>query len=215
MTGWMTPLLLIEAASSFKASSLNVFLGWYSFGTMRASSSCITPCSGVPWTNVPFAPAGIRAPSPLPSADLDMVDYLPGQAQVALRAPGADIVHYYRLTEAGGLGKAYVPGYHRLVDLLPEMLSYLGLHLAGEVVTSVVHGEQYALHGQAGVQRGADQVERAEQLGEALQCEVFALDRYQDRAGRGQRVYRQKPEGGRAVHYHVVVGVQQRVEGGL
>src|SRR3990172_2004045 len=141
----MTPLLFIEPASSRSASSLKSFLGWYSFGTMRVSSSSITTAA-CPEIIPPGVPVGISAPSPFPRAGLDMLKHLFRQAQVALRAPRADVVHYYRLPEGRRLGQADVPLYRRAVHLLPEVFPDLVLDLPGEVVAQVVHREQYPLY---------------------------------------------------------------------
>ena len=57
----------------------------------------------------------------------------------------------------------------------------------------------------AGIERGADATDRGDEIGEAFERQVFAVQRNQHGVGGDERVERQQAQGGRAVDEHVVV----------
>ena len=87
----------------------------------------------------------------------------------------------------------------------PEVLADLGVDLGREVRARVVHGQDDALDREVRVEVVADQVDRRDQLGQALQGVVLALDRDHHRVGGRERVHRQQTERRRAVEQDVVV----------
>ena len=82
-------------------------------------------------------------------------------------------------------------------DLAVEVPAHLVGHLLGEVLARVDHGQHDALDAQPGVQRFADQADRALQIGQPLERVVLALQRHQHGVGGGQRVQRQQAQRGR------------------
>ena len=71
-------------------------------------------------------------------------------------------------------------------------------------VRGVVHRQHRALDLESRVEVVGDEADRGQQLTEALEREVLALDRDERRVGRRQRVDRQQPERGRAIDQDVV-----------
>ena len=61
-----------------------------------------------------------------------------------------------------------------------------------------------------GVERGAHAPQRCDEIGEAFEGEVLAVERNQDGVGRNQRVQREQPERGRAVDEDRIELVPQR-----
>jgi hypothetical protein len=84
------------------------------------------------------------------------------------------------------------------------MLAHLAGDLVGELGAAVVHRQQDRRDVQARVEVGAHEVDVAQQLAEALQRVVLALDRDQHLVRRDERVDRQQPERRRAVDEHVI-----------
>src|SRR6266436_4654786 len=95
---------------------------------------------------------GRRAESPLPNAlrglsgALFMGQDLLCQLNVALGAARAQIIRKNRLAKTGSLGKANTPRNYGLKDALLEEFAKILFHLASEVHSLVVHGQQHALN---------------------------------------------------------------------
>ena len=98
--------------------------------------------------------------------------------------------------------------------------------LLGQFGAPVVHGQQDRRDLEIGIEVTADEVDVAEELTEAFECVVLALDRDEDLDGRDERVDGEQPERRRAVDEDVVdriprvhsaaeVGVQGTLEAGL
>jgi hypothetical protein len=80
------------------------------------------------------------------------------------------------------------------------MLPHLVHHLLGEVGAGVEHGHDDAAEGEAVVDVGGfEAIHIAQDLAEALEREVLALQGDEELVGGGQTVHGQHPEGGRAV----------------
>jgi hypothetical protein len=82
--------------------------------------------------------------------------------------------------------------------------AHLVRHLVGQLGAPVVHGQQDRRHVQRRVQVGPHQFDVGQQLAQALQRVVLALDRDEHLVTGDQGVHREQSERGRAVHEHVV-----------
>ena len=78
---------------------------------------------------------------------------------------------------------------HLLFEMAPDFLG----HLMGEVVADVEHGEKNPFDLQPRIEGLFDQTDRLEQLSQAFEGIVFALQRNEDGMGGRQRVDGQKP----------------------
>ena len=88
-----------------------------------------------------------------------------------------------------------------------EVRAHLAGHLLGQVLPRIDHAQHDAFDRQPGVQRLADQPDRALQVRQPLERVVLALHRHQHRVGGGQRVQRQQAQRRRRVEDDVVVAV--------
>src|SRR5713101_3092134 len=86
-----------------------------------------------------------------------------------------DVVEYDRLSVAGRLGQPDIPWDHCRKHLCAKEASEIRGNLAGERGSLVIHGQKYALDGEARVQGPADTHERVQKLRYALQGQVLAL----------------------------------------
>src|SRR5712692_9949201 len=165
MTGWMMPFSRIELTSpSMPPKSVR---GCRGLGWIRSVSSIRRPVSPFSRTG-----SGMRLLSPLPSACLFMAtDHLAGKVQVRIGSSGTDVVEHDRLAEAGRLPQPHVPRHDRPVDLLLEEGADVGDNLAGQVGPLVEHRQQDSLHLEPGIERGADPLERLDQLRDPFEGE--------------------------------------------
>ena len=106
---------------------------------------------------------------------------------------------------AGGLRQPHVPGNHRGKDLAREVALDLLRHLEGEVGPAIVHGQQQPLQGDGGVQPPLHDADGGQQVAEAFQGIVFALDRHQHGIRRAQAVEGEQFQGGGAVNEDEVI----------
>ena len=97
-------------------------------------------------------------------------------------------------------------------DRVAEVAADLGRDLGGEVGAGVVHRQDDPLDREIRVQVVADEIDGRDELAQALEGVVLALDRDEDGVGGGERVHGQEPERGRAVEEDVVVAVADRLE---
>ena len=93
---------------------------------------------------------------------------------------------------------------HGVEDRWPEVRANLGGNLRRQVRAGVEHREDDAAHRERRVQVVAHQVDRRDQLREALERVVLALHGDQHGVGRRQRVHREKAKRRRAVDEDVV-----------
>jgi hypothetical protein len=85
------------------------------------------------------------------------------------------------------------------------VVANLGRDIRGQVRAAVEHRQHDALDGKGGIEVVTDEVERGDQLGEALQGVVLALGWDQHRLGRGEGIDGQQTERWRAIDEDVVV----------
>ena len=84
------------------------------------------------------------------------------------------------------------------------MLTHLLRHLEGQVGASIVHGQQNRANAKLGIQMLLDHLNILEQLTQALEGVVLALNRNQDLLGRHEGVHGKQTEARRAVDKYVV-----------
>ena len=87
----------------------------------------------------------------------------------------------------------------------------VGRDLLAQVRPLVEHRQQHALDVERRVERRANAAHRADEIGEAFEREVLAVERNQHRVGGDERVERQQAERRRAVDEDVVELVAQRM----
>src|SRR5690606_4758575 len=102
-----------------------------------------------------------------------------GKAQIGLAASTFQIVEQRRLAIGRGFAQAHVAGDDRVVDKFTHFAADVLQHLLAEIVALVEHGHHHALDRQARVQRGADLLDRLQQLAETLESKELALQRHQ------------------------------------
>src|SRR5947209_7012909 len=190
-TGCSTPNSRTEAVRAARASSSKEVRGWRRLAEMEAT--------GISW-NPPAPsspePGGMRAPRPLPSPPRRATAHLLGQLPVCGGAPGGRIEHDDGLPERRRLREAHSAGHHRPAHLRSEVLAYLADDLVAEAGASVVHGEHDRAHGQPWIQIALNELNVPNELAEALQGVVLALDRHQHLVGGRQAVDREEAERG-------------------
>ena len=94
------------------------------------------------------------------------------------------------------------------------MAAHLGGDVGGQPRSPVDHRQNHPGQRQLRVQPCAHQLDRVQQLGQALERVVLALDRHEHAVGRRERVHGQRPQRGRAVDEDEVVAVPRRRERG-
>src|SRR5262245_52624094 len=192
----------MDAVSSLRAASSKRVRGWNGLGPMSPTGSWR---GAPPRSSLTSATGGMRASSPLPSAFLCMVQDLLRQLAIAFSACTVWVVEHDRLAERRGLAEAHIARNDSLVNSLSKELTGFVGDLLRQVEPGVEHGEEHPLDAQGRVQVILHQADGGDELGQPLQRQVLALERNQDRVGRGQRVYGQKPERGRTVDEDEVV----------
>ena len=105
-----------------------------------------------------------------------------------------------------------VPRNQRLIDLVPEDRAHFVDDLTREIGPVVIHRHQDAFDGQFRVQGGTDPFDRVDQLGDAFQRQVFALNRNQHRIGGGKRIEGQQAERRGAVDHDEIVQVTNLIQ---
>ena len=115
------------------------------------------------------------------------------------------VVGHDGLAVARRLGDPHRPRHGRAQHQVPEVGPHLVGHLGGEPGPRVVHGQQDRRHVQLRVEVRPDEIDVAQQLAEALQRVVLALDRDEHFRRGDQRVDGEQAQRRRAVDQHVVV----------
>ena len=92
--------------------------------------------------------------------------------------------------------------------LLLEEPAHVVRHLLAQVRPLVEHRQQHALDVERRVERGAHAAHRADEIGEALEREVLAVQRNQHGVGGDEGVERQEAERRRAVDEDPVVAAR-------
>jgi hypothetical protein len=122
-----------------------------------------------------------------------------GQLAVGFGSAGFGVVEGYRLAVAGGFGKADVAGNVGGEELVVEEGFEVFGDLKGEVGAVVVHGEEDALEGEAGVEGLGDAVEGGHELGDAFEGEILGLHGDKESVGGYEGVEGEEVEGRGAV----------------
>src|SRR5262249_48353355 len=207
-TGWGPPPRWSESASGLSGSSRRCPGGWSRLGGIAGPGG-----SGYPPAPRPSAaPAGIRAPSPLPRPPFRVTTHLFRKLPVRLGAPGGGIEHDDGLPERRRFREPHGSGHDGLVHTTTEVGTHLVDDLVGELGATVVHGHDDPAHVEHGVEVGSDEADVAQQLAEPLECVVLALERHHDAGGGGHAVDGEKAERRRAVDEDDVVVVADLVE---
>ncbi len=221
-TGWRTPCSRMLAASSSRPASSMWRRGWYGLGTTRASGTSTTAAA-------PAARCGISDESPRPSALPVRSGFTvtrrpprrrrcrargapgaPRRAPVGLRALGVRPVEGDRQAVARRLREADAARDDRAEHGVAEVAADLVRDLGGEVGAGVEHREHDARDREVRVEVVADEVDGGDQLRQALQRVVLALDGDQHGVRAGERVDGQEAQRRRAVHEDPVPGVALR-----
>ena len=92
------------------------------------------------------------------------------------------------------LAQTYVTGNDRIEDQIAEMAFYLFIYLIAQAETVIVHGQEKSFYLESRVQLGLDNLDRVEQLGDALQGEELALNGYDDTVAGRQGVDRDQTQ---------------------
>src|SRR5579862_227762 len=216
----MIPLDCMDWDSSSNASSRKRVRGWYGLGSIRSMSTWCEPV-GVAWASWGLSTTGgtcccgsgsrISAPSPLPRAFLVICDDLLSELDVTFRAFTTYVVEYDWLSVAWRLGQLYVTRDHRRENLRTEETPEIRGDLARECCALIVHGEQDALNSKRWIQRAADPHQCVQQLGDAFERIILALDRDQDRVAGDQGIQGKQVKRGRTIENNVLVIITKSV----
>src|SRR3954471_4794729 len=200
--GWSTPSSRTEAVSEARASSSNTLRGWWGLVVMTVSGSSVYvsgPSSALATSE------GISAPSPLPSPLRRATTDLLRQLAVGDGAARGRIECGDGLSVGRCLGQPDGPRHDRATDLVAEVPLHFLNDLVRELRTGVVHDEHDRTELQRLIEVLLDQCDVPQQLAQALERVVLALDRYEDLGGRRQAVHGQQAERRGAVDEDVVV----------
>ena len=132
------------------------------------------------------------------------------EREVRLGAARLHVVENHRHAVARRFAEAHVARDDGVEHLLLEELAHVARDLLPQVRPLVVHRQQHALDVEGRVEHGAHAPERADEIGEALEREVLAVQRNQHRVGGDERVEREQAERRRAVDEDVVEAVAER-----
>src|SRR5262245_19344350 len=225
--GWMTPLVLIDCASSWSLASSTCPRGWKSFGARRSMSvSTVAVGRG-------GGRSGISALRPLPSAgrfsmwatgitsghvlplrsrgDRSFDDFARERA-IGFGTAGLGVVEDDRHAVARRFAEPDVARDDGAEDFLLEKIPDVARDLLTQVRALVEHREQDAVDVEPGVEGRTNAAHRADEIGEALEREVLAVPRNQHRVGGDERVECEQAERGRTVDEDVIVAVSQRID---
>jgi hypothetical protein len=106
---------------------------------------------------------------------------------------------------AWGLRQAHIPRDYGLKYVFRKEFAEVGRHLFGQAGSLVEHGQQHAFDFEPRIEALFHAVDCVHERGNAFEREVFALDRNQDRVGRGERVDCEEIERRRTVQDDEVV----------
>lgn len=110
-----------------------------------------------------------------------------------------NVVEQNGLAVAGSFGEPHIPRNHAFEDLRAKETSEIGSDLARESRSLVIHSEDDALDGEGRIERSANTHQGIEQLGNAFESKVFALDGNQHRVAGNQGIQRDEVESGRTI----------------
>ncbi len=92
-------------------------------------------------------------------------------------------------------------------NIFTEKVPEVGLDLASEIGSVVVHGEEDALDLKWLIEGAFDAVDSVHELGDALQSKELALDGNQDAVGSDQRVEGEQIQRGRAIDEDIIEAI--------
>ena len=228
----MTPCSRMLATSVARASGSIRTRGWRGLSRIRSSAISIEPpaCGarcGISAARPRPRPCGRSEPPPITpptprwpcacrrAGERGWVDEeaeLVGERPIREGARRRRSVDVDRLAVARRFGQANAARDHRREDVVPEMRPHLGGNLGGQVRSTVEHRQDRPVDREVRVQVVADKTDRRQELGQALQRVVLALDRDKGPVGGCQGIDGEQPEGRRAVDEDVVVAVRDRCD---
>jgi hypothetical protein len=118
-----------------------------------------------------------------------------------------DATSYNRIgfPKARRLGQAHVARHGAAEHLRTEVLLRIIGHLSAQVEPRVVHRQQHAIEREWRIEVLLHEANGVQQLRDALERVVLALDRDDDAVGRRQHVQRDEPERWGTIEEHVLV----------
>src|SRR2546427_2227750 len=128
------------------ACSSNRVRGWWGLGAISSTMSSTAPRGSCANVAVPGGPGlpGISASSPLPNAFLCMLQNLPGQIPITLRAGAVGVIENDGLTERRRFAQSDIPRNHAAVDTFRKELTSFIRHLLRKIQTRVEHREEHS-----------------------------------------------------------------------
>src|SRR5262249_18267088 len=89
----------------------------------------------------------------------------PGQPQIGAAAATFQIIDQGGLAKGWRLGDPHIARYDRVIDLVLEVGAHIARHLFRQAVALVIHGQDYALNFEGGIEAAAHQIDGAGELG--------------------------------------------------
>lgn len=130
-----------------------------------------------------------------------------------LGALGRNVIETDGEPMARGLAQPRVARDNSGEHLRVEMVTHIDRHLVAEPCPGVEHGQQKSLDDQGGVQPFLYQLEGVQEALDPFEGIVFALNRNEERVGRGKCVEGEKAKRGRAVYDQKVEGRYEAADG--
>src|SRR5579883_2618326 len=208
--GWSRPYSLIEALNSSRrgSSSRKTLRGWRGLGIICSTGtvrmlplSTRVGCCAAITSEAPEISAS--RPRPRPNFGLATCHYLLGQRAVRDGAWGCGIVIEDRLAKARCLAQAHVAVNNGLEDLFRKVIAHLAHDLAGQPGAGIKHRQHHAGNVESGIQFVLHNLDRVQQMRQALQGQILALDRNDQAVRRHQRVDGQQAQRGRTIDNNV------------
>src|SRR4051812_42501578 len=210
--GWMIPFDLIDRASSSNRSSSIAPRGWNVFGAIRSMSTSSVETRGSDASGMsalrPFPRAGrfsmiircersgmtMRGTGRSRGGNRCALEYFAGEREVRLGASGLHVVQHDRHPVTRRLAETDVARDHGSEHFFLEEAAHIGRHLLAEIGPLIEHRQQHALDVEGGIQRGAHAAHGADQIGQAIEREVFTMQRDQYGIGGDESIQRQQAE---------------------
>src|ERR1700734_3069933 len=130
----------------------------------------------------------MSAPSPLPKAFLVIEDDLLSKICVSLGPAAVNVVKNDGFAETGRFREANIARNYGLEHLSAEETPQIGGNLPRKCGALVVHRQKNAFDLELRVECPPDAHQGVEKLRNALESQIFALDRDQDGAGGNERI---------------------------
>ena len=143
------------------------------------------------------------------------LDDLVREVEIGPRTLGFLVIGDGWLPVARRLGEAHIARDRGFIDLLAEELPHLFYDLLRQIRSLVEHGHHNALYLERRVNAAVAHLDRAHQIGDALERVVFTLDRNQHAVRGCERVDREQLQRRRAVDQNEIIIVPNRLQRGL